>query len=141
LKPAAPALSSGIIPVRRGDETYEYLLLRCYRNWDFPKGSVDPGEDPEAAAARELKEEAGIETFTWLAHRAYHETGVYGRHKVARYYLAQVPLEAAVKILPNPVTGIIEHHGFRWCKYAEARELLVPRLQAALDWAQRLLEA
>ena len=30
--------------------------------WQLPKGIVEPGESPEAAAIREVREEAGIET-------------------------------------------------------------------------------
>jgi 8-oxo-dGTP pyrophosphatase MutT (NUDIX family) len=41
----------------------EYLLVEARRSrgeWVLPKGHIEPGETPEAAAAREVQEEAGV---------------------------------------------------------------------------------
>ena len=59
--------SSGIIPFRRVGRKVEFLLLHSamVRNpkavWEFPKGSVEPGESEHEAARRELKEETNLE--------------------------------------------------------------------------------
>ena len=47
----------------------EVLLLRAYRNWDLPKGLVEPGEQPFAAACREVEEETGITDLDFVGER------------------------------------------------------------------------
>lgn len=38
-----------------------YLLIRdSYQNWGFPKGHIEAGEQPDAAARREVAEETGL---------------------------------------------------------------------------------
>ncbi|HJQ17714.1 MAG TPA: NUDIX domain-containing protein [Allosphingosinicella sp.] len=60
--------SAGIILYRRGRHGIEVLLTHAggpfWRNrddgaWMIPKGAVEPGEDPAAAAVREFEEELG----------------------------------------------------------------------------------
>ncbi len=46
---------------RHGNGGWRILVLRAYRNWDFPKGTLEPGETPLAAAIREVKEETALE--------------------------------------------------------------------------------
>jgi len=62
-------LSAGLLVYRLGDEGYEVLLVHpggpFYRTrdagaWSIPKGEVTAGEDPLAAARREVAEETGF---------------------------------------------------------------------------------
>ena len=60
-------LSAGVIVVRREGDSWRYLVLRVYGYWDFPKGIVEPDEDPIQAACREVEEETGVGElmFSW----------------------------------------------------------------------------
>jgi 8-oxo-dGTP pyrophosphatase MutT (NUDIX family) len=119
--------SAGIVVVRQQGGEWRFLILRAYRNWDFPKGLLEPGEKPLAAAQRETQE-GSI------------DTEMYGDHKVASFYLAQTGQERIV--LPvNPELGHPEHNEFRWVTYKEARVLLPPRLRPILDWAGQKLSS
>jgi 8-oxo-dGTP pyrophosphatase MutT (NUDIX family) len=42
----ARILSAGIVLLHRSRDRYEYLLLRAFSYWDFPKGAVESGEKP-----------------------------------------------------------------------------------------------
>jgi 8-oxo-dGTP pyrophosphatase MutT (NUDIX family) len=56
------ATHAGGIVYRRTDRGPEYLIVRARRDptaWVLPKGHIEPGETPEAAAVREVEEEAG----------------------------------------------------------------------------------
>ena len=53
--------SAGGVVVRCTDDGPRILLiLDGHRNWGFPKGHIDPGEDAPAAALREIGEETGL---------------------------------------------------------------------------------
>ena len=134
-------LSAGIIPVSFRESIPYFLILRCYSYWDFPKGLVEDGEDPWQAAKRELKEETNLNYGDTRWGNIFYETEVYSNHKTARYYLAEVSNPNDVKILPNPLTGIYEHHEFRWGTYDETFHLLGPRIQKALSWSWQLLNS
>ncbi len=42
------------------NEDNDVLMIYRRGNWDFPKGKIDPGESPEEAALREIREETGL---------------------------------------------------------------------------------
>lgn len=133
--------SAGVVVVRRAAQAWRVLVLRAYRNWDFPKGLIEPGETPFAAAVREAREETGIEDLAFRWGEDSRETEPYARNKVARYYLAET--EAEKLTLPvNPELGRPEHHEYRWVDFADAQRLLPPRLRSVLTWVRsRLTES
>ncbi len=137
---AKKPVSAGIVPVRRTADGWRMLILRAYRNWDFPKGRIDPGEEPFAAAKREAAEEADLIDLAFPFGEVYHDTLPYSGGKVARYYLAETKREDVV--LPvSPEIGVPEHHEGRWVQLDEAARLLPPRLQPVLAWARGVLAA
>ena len=123
---------------RRGERGIRLLLLRAYKNWDFPKGLVEPGEDQLAAAKREVAEETGIAQVDYPFGDEFKETLPYAGRKVARYYLAETG-ESEIKLPVSPELGRHEHQEYRWASFAEAEELLPPRLAIVLEWAKRTI--
>lgn len=131
---ANAALSAGVVVVRRDAGGWRLLVLRAYRNWDFPKGGVEPDEAPLEAAIRETAEEAGISDLAFNWGENYCDTAPYRGGKVARYYLAETG-QAAITLPVSPELGRPEHHEWRWVSFEEAGRLLPPRLQPVLEWA------
>lgn len=132
--------SAGFVVGRRVAGSWRLLLLRAYRNWDFPKGRIEPGETPCAAALRETAEETGLTHLDLRWGEVYIEVGPYGsRRKIARYYLAETD-QASIRLPISPQLGRPEHHEWRWVNANEAARLLPPRLQPVLAWACGILQ-
>jgi ADP-ribose diphosphatase len=80
------------------------ILIRQYRYavnrwlWELPAGSVDPGEEPEAAARRECHEEIGQVPETIVRLAALYPTPGYCDEEMLFFRLSglSVPAEAAV---------------------------------------------
>ena len=134
----APRLSAGVVVVRPGPTGWLFLLLRAYRNWDFPKGVVEPGEDPLAAARREVREETLIADLRFTWGEEYRETAPYSNNKVARYYLAETGTES-ITLPVSPELGRPEHNEARWVDLAGALSLSSPRVAPILRWAAEKL--
>lgn len=120
--------------MRETPDGARFLLLRAYRNWDCPKGLVEPGEEPLAAAIRETAEETGIDDLEFAWGHDYYETPPYSGGKVARYYVARTRREN-IDLPIDPALGRAEHHEYRWVDLGEALRLTVPRVQSAIVWA------
>jgi 8-oxo-dGTP pyrophosphatase MutT (NUDIX family) len=126
--------------VRAAPEGWRFLLLRAFNHWDFPKGMVETGEEPLAAAIREVREETLITDLQFVWGEVYTETGPYSRGKVARYYIAQTNT-SDVTLTVIEALGRAEHNEFRWVDYEGASRLVSPRVQPIVDWAwQRIAE-
>lgn len=135
----AKLMSAGVIPIRRTAEGWRILVLRCYKNWDFPKGRMEAGEEPIDTAKRETEEETGLTNLRFPFGEAYRDTLPYAGGKIARYYIAETD-DANVRLPINEALGRPEHHEWRWVSFEDAEDLLPPRLALILDWARDTLE-
>jgi len=134
----APHRAAGAVVFRRSERGIRLLVLRAYKNWDFPKGLIEPGEDALAAARREVLEETGLADLAYPFGDEFKETLPYAGNKVARYYLAETDAEK-IELPVSPELGRPEHHEYRWISFDEAEDLLPPRLGVVLEWARKTL--
>ena len=87
--PSQPDIvAAGAVVLRRGREV---LLVHRpkYDDWSFPKGKVDRGEHPLAAAVREVEEETGLRVRLGRPLGDQHYE-VNGRGKTVHYWTARV---------------------------------------------------
>jgi 8-oxo-dGTP pyrophosphatase MutT (NUDIX family) len=118
-----------------------FLLIRdSYKNWGFPKGHIEAGEQPETAALREVREETGLDD---LAIRSPIDTIDWffrfrGQliHKVCHFYLIET---AATTTSPQRAEGIT---ACRWTRFEEAQSLIsYANARELLRRAQEMLAA
>jgi 8-oxo-dGTP pyrophosphatase MutT (NUDIX family) len=133
---AAPPtrFSCGVVIVSVVERKLKFLLLRAYRNWDFPKGLVEPGEQPIDAAVREVREETALDDISFDWGMVFMDTGPYNKGKISRYYIARSK-EVRVSLPVNPELGVPEHQEARWVDVHKALAMVSPRLQPVVRWA------
>ena len=131
-------MSAGVVVVNVLDRKLKFLLLRSYRNWDFPKGLVEKGESPIDAAVREVREETTLDDISFDWGMVYVDTGPYNKGKIARYYIARSK-ETLIKLPINPDLGFPEHHEARWFDYDRALSIVSARLQPVMRWAHAVV--
>jgi putative (di)nucleoside polyphosphate hydrolase len=109
--------------------------------WQMPQGGIDPGEDPYAAALRELEEETGVkphltslvaETADWLQYDLPDELlGIIwkGRYRGQRqkwYALRFLGTDADVDLMAHAHAGHAEFKAWAWAELDRIAELIVP---------------
>ena len=131
-------LSSGVVVVNLAQRKLKFLLLRAYRNWDFPKGLVEAGEEPIDAALREVREETTLDDLSFDWGLPFMDTGPYNKGKISRYYIARSK-QTEVTLPVNPELGRPEHHEACWVDFSKALLMVSPRLQPVVRWAHAII--
>jgi 8-oxo-dGTP pyrophosphatase MutT (NUDIX family) len=131
-------LSCGVVVVSLAQRKLKFLLLRAYRNWDFPKGLVEEGEEPIDAALREVREETTLDDLSFDWGLAFMDTGPYNKGKVSRYYIARSK-ETHIRLPINPDLGKPEHHEACWVDFSKAVSMVSPRLKPVVQWAHAII--
>ena len=121
--------AAGGVVIRTGaDRQTEVLLVHRpgHQDWTLPKGKVDPGEDEEACALREVAEETGFDCLLGPDLGASRYRDRRGRDKGVRYWAMTVRAGA---FKPNDEVDEI-----RWTPLpAAARQLTYPGDRGLLD--------
>ena len=132
-------LSAGVVVVNVIRPVVRFLLLRAYKNWDFPKGIVEPGEDSVSAALREVHEETTLDNLSFDWGMGFIDTGPYNKGKISRYYLAR-SIDTHITLPINPELGRPEHHEARWASYDQALTMVTARLDPVVRWARETIK-
>ena len=112
------------------------MKLASGNHWDHPKGHPEPGETPRDTAAREIREEGGVEVHfigDFLQERSWILPD--GRGKDVGYFLGEKLAEVPTG---GPEGEILDT---TWLSYGEARERITwDSGRSVLDAAEKYLK-
>ena len=131
--------SCGAVIFKRSKEGIKYLLLHYGAgHWDFPKGHQEKNEKEEQTAAREIKEETGIEDIEFVDNfretiKYFFKKGEETVYKEVIFFLAQSATDE--------VTLSNEHIGYAWLNYEHAyKKLTFNNSKELLEKADKFLK-
>lgn len=120
----------GVTYYKTPEGKIEYIILKRkkhWKGWEFPKGKIEKFETKKMAAKREVSEETGLKV---LKVKRFKEKGAYlypkklwdRPDKVGQtYHLFAIRVEKGNgKLNLDP----IEHNGYKWMNFQEARRKL-----------------
>ena len=119
--------ASAVVPFLDEPETPDprILLLRQFRHaagdsyiWEIPAGRLDPGETPEACAARELTEEAGMVASRMVRLTTFYTTPGFTHEKI--HLFMAVGLKEGEHRREHD--EFMEVHTFQWSKVWQMME-------------------
>ncbi|NOQ35565.1 MAG: NUDIX domain-containing protein, partial [Methylococcaceae bacterium] len=128
-RPAYYYTQSGVIPYCIVEDELKFLLISTSskNRWGLPKGIVEPAYTPQASAAKEAWEEAGIE-------------GVVADEALGRYTHEKWGGVCSIAVYPMAVTSIISADKWiesdrlrQWYTPEQAAELLPSELKTMID--------
>ena len=128
--------AGGVIREEAGVLLIRMRNLKGEEVWTFPKGHLEPGETPEAAALREVAEETGWECEITgplcSAHYSFTREGVPVEKDVTWFLMRRVGGDG----VPRTPDEILD---MRWCPLEEAEAALTyPSDLEILDLLRRL---
>lgn len=114
--------SCGAVVFRRQKDGIKYLLLHYNAgHWDFPKGHPEKNEKEEQTAAREIREETGIEDVEFAD----------GFREIVKYFYKkeeEIVYKEVVFFLAQSAAEHVElskeHIGYAWVSYEHAQKKL-----------------
>ncbi len=111
---------------RVGESKYYLLLHRVlnWKGWEFPKGGVDEGEQPEQAVIREIGEEAGLLQVKIVGRLSQKkEWTAKDTHYVYDVFLVEADADEHVRLGAGN-HEVEEHNDFKWLNAAQALEAI-----------------
>jgi len=112
----------GAVVVAAVDDQNQVFLVDQYRHpigrdlLELPAGTLEPGEEPLAAAKRELREEVGLEARRWTPLRAFFSSPGFVNESLYPFLaqdLTVVPPDPdddeVISVIRYPLVGLLEH--------------------------------